>query len=567
MRKLFITISTVALLAGAAMPTSNAFARDAGKLSETDDGVRIYSYSRDQIYELVGSYGITTQIWTGADEKILSIQSGDSEAWDISVPGSADYVAVKPILRPSKPTNVVIYTDKPRVYNVALAASESTDIRDAVYAARFTYPVAVDSLDALAATLRELEETRAALETERDQRDKLSQQYEDLQLGYATAEQQLVAKRAADEQAARLASLEERLAYEERTRLEENQRNLALKNELDNLRASKDRSVFEVLESRLAGAEEARVAAVSRASELDSILAQQRQDQLRREEERLQQELAQARRDKELLRQANLRVRELEAQERAAALAGRTTVIFDAFDDTAGSSAASNSIVSDDPFVDRRIASRSNDQAFLSDQANTGIETALAVQLTGLDSKVLQGALLSGTLETAIDTSLSGQVRAILSEPIYSADGSRILADRASRLVGEYRSFVQFGTSRVLIAWNRLITTDGVSVELGSPGVDGLGRAGLSGITDTQFTTRFGAALLISILGGSSAVLVSEATDELTSETAQNVSDDTQDALFRVLEPYLNVPTTVHVHQGARINVFVTRDLDFTKVR
>lgn len=549
-----------------------AEARTSGTPSATDPSVVIFEYQRDQIYELTGSYGITTQIWTGADERITSIQSGDSEAWDIAVPESRDYVAVKPIVKPPKPTNIVIYTDK-RVYTVALSAmAEGGDIRNATYTARFNYRGAVDSLDALAATLRKLKATEDALAAERAGREALSQEFTDLKRGYGAKEQELAIKRAEEERAARLAGLEERLAYEERTRNDLSTQALALRNELSSIRSAKDRQVYEVLESRLAGAEAARQEATRRAAELEASLDAIRREDLARDEARLARELREARQTKADLRAAQARLSALEAERREEAQAARSTVIFDAFDESGGSQTSAKIRAFSPPlepasFRERRVSARSPDQVFLEDAASRGIDTVFAVQLTALDSKVLQGAILSGTLETAIDTSLSGMVRAVLSAPVYSADGSRILADRGSRLVGEYRNVVQFGTSRVLIAWNRLITADGVSVQLGAPGIDGLGRAGLSGFSDTHFASRFGAAALISILGGTSAFLVSEATDEVTSETAQNVSDNTNEALGRVLAPYLDIPTTVHVHQGAPINVFVARDLDFSKVR
>ena len=43
-------------------------------------------------------------------------------------------------------------------------------------------------------------------------------------------------------------------------------------------------------------------------------------------------------------------------------------------------------------------------------------------------------------METALDSSLPGQTRAVVSEDVFSFDGSRLLIPRGSRLIGRYRS-------------------------------------------------------------------------------------------------------------------------------
>ena len=46
-----------------------------------------------------------------------------------------------------------------------------------------------------------------------------------------------------------------------------------------------------------------------------------------------------------------------------------------------------------------------------------------------------------------------------------------------------------------------MLRDDGVSVRLNSIGADSLGRAGLTGRVDKKFRERFGAAILLSIVG------------------------------------------------------------------
>ena len=208
-----------------------------------------------------------------------------------------------------------------------------------------------------------------------------------------------------------------------------------------------------------------------------------------------------------------------------------------------------------------------DDRRFLDADPDAGLALSVkAEQIVDLGSKVLQGALMSGVLETAIHSDLTGQIRAVVSEPVWSADGRNILVPTGSRLIGTYRSSIDFGQTRVLILWNRVITPTGISVALASPGTDRLGRAGLGGTVDTKFAERFGAAALISIIGGGTDILVSRLGGTVDTDTTEDVGDDLGNSIASILQPYAGLQPTIHVDQGARINVFVRRDLDFSGV-
>lgn len=218
-----------------------------------------------------------------------------------------------------------------------------------------------------------------------------------------------------------------------------------------------------------------------------------------------------------------------------------------------------------DEYRQRIEGSRTDDQIFLEDQASVGVAQVKAVRIANLDKKVIQGSLIPGVLETAINTDLSGMVRATVAENVWSHDGTRILVPRGARLIGAYKNTVRFGTARVFITWNRMVTGDGVSVQLGSPGVDTLGRAGLEGHADTHFIERFGSAALVSIIAGGTVLAVGSLDDDVSEETGGELATALTENIGAAANPYLNIPTTINVDQGARIIVFTNRDLDFTR--
>jgi len=170
-----------------------------------------------------------------------------------------------------------------------------------------------------------------------------------------------------------------------------------------------------------------------------------------------------------------------------------------------------------------------------------------------------QGTVIPAVLETALDSTRAGGVRALVQRDVSGFDGSRVLIPRGSRLYGEYEATLQPGQNRALVRWTRLIRPDGVTIALDSPSSDPLGRAGIRGTVDTKFLQRFGGALLQSVLDIGVGITVNRATDGVILAlpgSTQNV---------RIAEPETIQPT-LKVKHGTSVSVFVARDLDFSTV-
>lgn len=170
-----------------------------------------------------------------------------------------------------------------------------------------------------------------------------------------------------------------------------------------------------------------------------------------------------------------------------------------------------------------------------------------------------QGTVIPAVLETALDSTRAGGVRALVQRDVSGFDGSRVLIPRGSRLYGEYEASLQPGQKRALVRWTRLIRPDGVTIALDSPSSDPLGRAGIEGKVDSKFLQRFGGALLQSVLDIGVGIAVNRATDGVIVAlpgSTQNV---------RVTEPE-QIQPTLKVKHGTSVSVFVARDLDFSTV-
>jgi type IV secretion system protein VirB10 len=137
-----------------------------------------------------------------------------------------------------------------------------------------------------------------------------------------------------------------------------------------------------------------------------------------------------------------------------------------------------------------------------------------------------------------------------------------VLIPRGSRLYGRYDSDVSIGQRRVLIAWDRIVTTDGQSVDLAAFGTDRIGRSGLPGTVRRHFLQSFGAATLISVIGAVPAIAASKYQDNaVVSDTVENVGDDLGNAVNDVMADYLSIPPTISVNQGAVVMIRVDADL------
>jgi type IV secretion system protein VirB10 len=187
-------------------------------------------------------------------------------------------------------------------------------------------------------------------------------------------------------------------------------------------------------------------------------------------------------------------------------------------------------------------------------------ERVLAGRLRNPSFTVPQGAVIAAVLETALDSTRPGGVRAIVQRDVMGFDGARVLIPRGSRLYGEYAADVSAGQKRALIRWSRLTRPDAVIVNLDSPAADPLGRAGVGGKVNTHFLERFGGAILQSALDIGVGVATRSVTDNGLILAMPGSTQNISGLQAQQIQP------TLRVKQGTSVSVFVARDLDFSSV-
>ena len=215
----------------------------------------------------------------------------------------------------------------------------------------------------------------------------------------------------------------------------------------------------------------------------------------------------------------------------------------------------------------QQAAKLSDDAAFVRN-AGRPVQVQRAEIIVNPANTVTQGTMIQAVLETAIDSTLEGPIRGVVTTDVVSYDGSRILIPRGSKLIGSYSADVETGQNRLLVAWERIIMPDNQSVQISSFGGDALGRSGTTGKVNSHFFKRFGAAALISTISAIPSLLEDEDSDggvtisTVGSDAATGVSDALGGATDAAIGKYISIPPTITVAQGTRVTVMVDRDLE-----
>jgi type IV secretion system protein VirB10 len=183
------------------------------------------------------------------------------------------------------------------------------------------------------------------------------------------------------------------------------------------------------------------------------------------------------------------------------------------------------------------------------------------------------GFVIPATLISGINSDLPGQITAQVSQTVYdTATGKFPLVPQGSRLTGSYSSEVNYGQSRVLVAWSRIIFPDGKAMDIGSmSGADMAGLAGFHDKVNNHYVRLFGSALLMSAV--TAGVTYSQRNNEDSDDGAPSASSALSEALgqqigavsAKLIEKNMNIAPTLEIRPGYRLNVIVTKDLTFFK--
>lgn len=141
-----MTLQTItrAFLAAAMILLAPALSRaeSSPRAGQLDPRVRDVVYHRDNVVGVDASYGVSTMIILGEDEKIETLALGDSIAWKVEPNRRGNIIFIKPVDKDAH-SNLNVVTNK-RLYSFILR-SAFRDPKRQIFKIRFRYPE--DDLD------------------------------------------------------------------------------------------------------------------------------------------------------------------------------------------------------------------------------------------------------------------------------------------------------------------------------------------------------------------------------------------------------------------------------------
>lgn len=190
------------------------------------------------------------------------------------------------------------------------------------------------------------------------------------------------------------------------------------------------------------------------------------------------------------------------------------------------------------------------------------------------DKLLLRGTYVRCAMESRVVTDVPGFTSCVVTEPVYSVNGRRMLLPRGTKIAGTYGTDSIAG-NRVAVVWDRITTPNGLDVNMKSPGVDRLGGAGHPGHYDAHWGQRIGSALMISMLSDAFKYAAAENGPRGTTVSQGVVTENPYESntartlerlANRALESNMARPPTVTLNQGTIVNVYVAQDIDFSAV-
>jgi type IV secretion system protein VirB10 len=183
-----------------------------------------------------------------------------------------------------------------------------------------------------------------------------------------------------------------------------------------------------------------------------------------------------------------------------------------------------------------------------------------------MDLMLLAGESIPCGQRTFIVSTNAGQTSCIVSKNVYSANGTTLLIERGSQVLGERLGELRLGQEFMPVLWNRIVTTTGVVIDINSLATDSLGASGLPVYIDEHWGKRFGAAIMLSLisdLGQAGVAAAGSGSNTIRLTTTAGVG---QDLASKALEKTINIPPTGYSLQGSAINIFLARDAYFGSV-
>lgn len=191
--------------------------------------------------------------------------------------------------------------------------------------------------------------------------------------------------------------------------------------------------------------------------------------------------------------------------------------------------------------------------------------------------EIKTGELIPAILTTAIDSDLSGNVTALVSQDVYdSVRGRYLLIPKGSKLFGTYDSNIIYGQNRLMLIWQRIILPNGYSINLETmQGIDMTGQAGVKGKVNNHTLKLLRSIVLSSLFNfvssgigvtvnknvGNSGDTTVSAGATIGNDIATDTSQKVANAGDMIIERDLSQQPTIRIKAGTKFSIMVNNDM------
>ena len=207
------------------------------------------------------------------------------------------------------------------------------------------------------------------------------------------------------------------------------------------------------------------------------------------------------------------------------------------------------------------IADISQDDDF----SRHGLSKSIPTYPVDLSRTLTADRFIPAVLITEVKSELpSAKVLAQIETDVYAAHGEKILIPKGSKAIGSYEPLAEVDSKRLMIAWHRIITPEGINIKLQSETADGEGSAGQTGRLDNRLLDKYGTALLFSSISALAQLTIST-ENESQSAAAEAFSGEFGTITAESLRNSLDILPRVTIPQGGRLKISPLEDIWFSE--
>ena len=174
--------------------------------------------------------------------------------------------------------------------------------------------------------------------------------------------------------------------------------------------------------------------------------------------------------------------------------------------------------------------------------------------------RLYEGKLFPAVLQTQINGSYSGPIKAHVTRHVYSNDRQRVLVPRGTVALGQAGSVADTFQGRLAVSFHRLIFPDGSWLRLNFAGLNNLGETSLKDQVNRHYLSTFGTAGAIGVLAG---LATSSGGGGGQGQFRSAMSEQMASVALTLLQRFLNRQPDITIRAGHPLNIYLTSDVVF----